>query len=107
MGRSKDPQLVKALRMAANGMEWQQAYLANPGCGPICSRGPESDALPCVVRGIGSRKGPDVGKLILRRRTLGRRHAHDGHSPEGKSHSGSKDAPAADGTVLNRDDVTG
>ena len=34
MGRSKDPQLVKALRMAANGMEWQQAYLANPGCGP-------------------------------------------------------------------------
>ena len=33
MGRQKSAALVSALKMVANDMDWQQAYLANPGCG--------------------------------------------------------------------------
>lgn len=33
MGRQKSSPLVKGLKMAQNGMDWQQAFLANPGCG--------------------------------------------------------------------------
>ena len=33
MGRQKSAPLLSGLKMVANGMDWQQAFLANPGCG--------------------------------------------------------------------------
>ena len=33
MSRHKSAPLESSLQMVANGMAWQQAFLANPGCG--------------------------------------------------------------------------